>query len=358
MQNLRLIKGHVWPPDYRIMTNKYKVLIIAPAWVGDMVMSQTLFKLLKSQYGERLVLDVFANDWAKDILRRMPEVDNVITNPFLHGKLALLKRVKLGLKFRHEKYDQVFVLPNSLKSAITPLFSKIKKRTGFVGESRYIFLNDIYRLNRQKLPRMIDRFCALLNRGNLLSNIPNPELIIDTQNQIKLVSTLQLDTRKKLVAFCPAAEFGPAKRWFPEHFAALADMLINDGYQVVILGSNKDTVISNEIINHARNKTIIDACGKTNLVDAVDLLGLANYVVTNDSGLMHIACAVGSNVVAIYGSSSPNFTPPLSAKAQILQIPLECSPCFARTCRFEHYNCLRFITPNMVYEKIVNVTSA
>jgi heptosyltransferase II len=335
------------------MTDKHKVLIIAPAWVGDMVMSQTLFKVLKQRYGEKLILDVFANTWAKDILLRMPEVNNVITNPFAHGKLALLERIKLGFKFRHEKYDQVFVLPNSLKSAITPLFSGIKKRTGFVGESRYLILNDIYRLNRHKLPRMIDRFCALDNNGNLPHNIPNPQLTIDKDNQQKLVGKLGIDITKILIAFCPAAEFGPAKRWFPEHFAQLADMLSEDGYQIIILGSNKDTVISSQIIRLTKTQTIIDACGKTNLVDALDLLGLAKYVITNDSGLMHIASAADTNVIALYGSSSPHFTPPLSACATIIQIPLDCSPCFARICRFGHYNCLRFITPDMVYEKII-----
>lgn len=334
------------------MVNKYKVLIIAPAWVGDMVMSQTLFKLLKQRYGEHLVLDVFANSWAKDILLRMPEVNSVITNPFTHGKLELLRRIKLGFQFRNEKYDQVFVLPNSLKSAIAPLFSGIKKRTGFLGESRFILLNDLYRLNRHKLPRMIDRFCALANNGNLSQYIPNPELIIDKKNQQKLADSLGIDVNRTLIAFCPAAEFGPAKRWLPEHFANLADILNNDGYQVVILGSKNDTAISKEIINQAKMQTIIDACGKTTLMDAVDLLGLSKYVVTNDSGLMHIASAVKTNVIAIYGSSSPNFTPPLSSTALILQIPLDCSPCFARVCRFGHYNCLRFITPSMVYEKI------
>lgn len=346
MPNLPLTKGLG-------LQHPYKVLIIAPAWVGDMVMSQTLFKLLKERYGDKLILDVFANDWARDILMRMPEVNNVIANPFGHGKLAIFQRIKLGFKLRHEKYDQVFVLPNSLKSAITPLFSGIKKRTGFIGESRYIFLNDIYRLNRHKLPLMIDRFCALENNGNKPENIPYPRLIIDKENQKILAGKLNIDLTKPLIAFCPAAEFGPAKRWFPEHFASLANMLIKDGYQVIVLGSNKDTAISKEIIDQAKTNSIIDACGQTGLVDAVDLLGLAKYVVTNDSGLMHVACAVGSNVIAIYGSSSPHFTPPLSDKATILQTPLDCSPCFARTCRFGHYNCLRFITPKMVYEKII-----
>ncbi|MCC2625019.1 MAG: waaF [Burkholderiales bacterium] len=334
------------------MINKYKILIIAPAWVGDMVMSQTLFKLLKQRYGERLILDVFAGDWARDILQRMPEVNRVIVNPFAHGKLALLNRIKLGIALRREKYDQVFVLPNSLKSAITPLFSGIKRRTGFIGESRYILLNDIYRLNRHKLPLMIDRFCALDNHGNKPPNIPYPRLIVNKDNQQKLTKELNIDPNKTLIAFCPAAEFGPAKRWLPEHFANLANLLTKDGYQIIILGSNKDTEISKEIIKLANNQNIIDACGKTSLVYAVDLLALANYVITNDSGLMHVACAVDTKVIAIYGSSSPHFTPPLSDKAKVLQTTLDCQPCFARTCRFGHYNCLRFITPEMVCKEI------
>ena len=144
---------------------QYKVLIIGPAWVGDMVMAQTLFKLLKSQHGESLLLEVFANSWASGLLSRMAEVNQVIDNPFGHGKFELFKRIKVGLELRKKQYDQVFVLPNSIKSVIIPFFAKIKRRTGFVGESRYGFLNDIYKLDKAKLPLMIDRFCAIANGG-------------------------------------------------------------------------------------------------------------------------------------------------------------------------------------------------
>ena len=355
------------------MNNTYKILIIAPAWVGDLVMSQTLFKLLKKQYGDDLELDVCANTWAGGILSRMPEVNNVIANPFAHKELSLLKRIKLGKSIRQKQYDQVFVLPNSFKSAIIPFFAKIKKRTGFIGESRFCVLNDIYKLDKQKLPLMIDRFCALANGGEKPLNIEYPRLTTDKNNQQLLITKFNLDPERSIIAFCPAAEYGPAKRWFPEHFAKLADMLIKDNYQVIILGSDKDVAIGEEIIDKTtiiasaseaiqqsvipakagihKNK-IINVCGKTNLTDAIDLLGLSHTVVTNDSGLMHIACAVNSNVVALYGASSPKFTPPLSDKAAIIQIKLFCSPCMQRTCRFGHYNCLKFITPAMVYAKI------
>lgn len=334
------------------MANKHKVLVIAPSWVGDMVMSQTLFKLLKQQYGDSLVLDVFASSWARDVLMRMPEVSQVITNPFVHGQLALFTRIKLGLKLRGAKYEQVFVLPNSFKSAIMTFFSGIKQRTGFVGEGRYFLLNDTYRLNRGLLPLMVDRFCALANKGSKPSDIPYPLLSIDRANAQKLVKKFAIDVEKPLVAFCPAAEYGVSKRWSPKYFAKLADMLARDGYQIILFGSAKDAEICQDIISQATANNIVDVSGKTTLTDVVDLFSLVRYVVSNDSGLMHIACAVGSNVIAIYGSSSPGFTPPLSSSATILWQQLDCSPCFARTCRFGHYNCLNFITPDIVYQKI------
>lgn len=331
----------------------HKVLIIAPSWVGDMVMAQTLFKVLKSQYGADLILDVYVNGWAGGLLSRMAEVNAIIDNPFSHGNLSILSRIREGLKLRSFSYDQVFVLPNSFKSAIVPFFAKIPKRTGFIGESRYLVLNDVYKLDKQELPLMIDRFCALANNGRKLPHLSLPELAVDIYNQKLLYDKFNLDSSKPVIAFCPAAEFGPAKRWSSDYFAQLADMVIAKGNQVIILGSAKDTEISQEIVKLAHSKVgLIDLCGKTVLTDVIDLLGGASKVVSNDSGLMHIACAVNVPVVALYGSSSPNFTPPLSNKAQILQIKLECSPCFQRTCRYEHYNCLKFITPEMVFAKL------
>lgn len=332
---------------------QYKILIIGPAWVGDMVMAQTLFKSLKKEHGDSLVLDVYANSWASGLLSRMVEVNSVIANPFAHGKLNLKERIKEGIKLKSAKYDQVFVLPNSLKSAITPFFAKIKTRTGFVGESRYGLLNDIYKLDKQKLPLMIDRFCALANDGEKPEYIEWPKLKLDTVNQAHLKNKFNLDPAKPIVAFCPAAEYGPAKRWPPSHFAKLSDMILKQDYQVIILGSPKDTEISNSITELAGNKAgLFDLCGKTNLTDVIDLLGAAKHVVTNDSGLMHIACSVGAHVIALYGSSSPGFTPPLSRNAELIQIELECSPCFERTCKYGHYNCLNYITPEMVFIKL------
>lgn len=332
----------------------HKILIIAPAWVGDVVMSQTLFKRLHDKYGGDLILDVFASGFLHGLLERMPEVNQVILNPFSHGKFQFFKRIRVGLSLRKRHYDEVFVLPNSFKSAIVPFFAGIPVRTGFVGEFRYGLLNNLYKLDKEKLPLMIDRFCALAGAGK--DNIIKwPKLTINRANQDTLCQKFNLNLDKPITAFCPGAEYGPAKQWQPKSVARLAAMLLEHGDQIIILGSSKDSGISQDILNligQSKPDLVINLCGKTSLADAVDLLALAKNVVTNDSGLMHIACAVGSHVVAVYGSTSPGFTPPLTKTAKILQTQLECQPCFARTCRFGHYNCLKMITPEMVLQQI------
>ncbi len=331
---------------------QYKILIVGLAWVGDAVMSQTLFKELNQQYNGQLIIDVLANEWTGNILSRMKEVNNVIIHPFKHGKFQMIERIKISLKLRHNNYNQAFILPFTWKSAIIPYFAKIKKRTGFIGELRYGLINDIYKLDKTKLPKMIDQFCALANKGKKPAKILLPELRVDKNNQLELIKKFNFNN-DKLIALCPAAEYGPAKRWPVENYALVANMLIDNGYKIIILGSVKDKLISSEIkALIKKQEKVVDTCGKTTLMDTVDILALAQYVITNDSGLMHIAAAVGSNVIAIYGSSSPKYTPPLSQKAQIIRVPLDCSPCLQRTCRFGHYNCLKFITPEVVFSKI------
>jgi heptosyltransferase II len=333
------------------MTYKYKILIIAPAWVGDLVMSQTLLKFLHKKYNNNVVIDIFAAKFLHGIIARMPEVTNIIENPFQHKELKILNRIKVGWNLRKNHYNEVIVLPNSLKSSLVPFFSGIKIRTGFIGESRYILLNNYFKLDPIALPLMIDRFCALGNNGVKVDGIEFPSLTIDLQNQEKLRQRFNLHPDKITIAFCPAAEYGRAKRWPAEYFAKLLDLLNADKYQIIILGGPKDTLISKEICQHTK-KPPIDLCGKTTLADTIDLLSLAKYTVTNDSGLMHIAASVNSKILAIYGSTSPKFTPPLCNNAEIININLPCSPCFERTCRFGHYNCLKLITPELILAKL------
>lgn len=325
-----------------------KILIIAPAWVGDAVMAQPLFMRLKQRFPDATI-DAYAPPWVAPVLRRMPEINTIIDNPFGHGQLRLLDRIKTARELRAHHYDQVIVLPNSLKSALIPFFARIPLRSGFAGEFRYGLLNDARPLDVSAYPLMVERFALLAEpRGQALARpVPHPRLRTNEAQQAATLTKLGLTHTPPVIALCPGAEYGPAKRWPAAHFANLAQALQQRGYQVWLIGSNKDQAIGVSI-EQLSNRACRNLCGQTSLDEAVDLLGCTTAVVTNDSGLMHVAAALDKPLVAIYGSSSPGFTPPLSGKARIVSLNLPCSPCFKRECPLGHLNCLLDISPDRV----------
>ena len=324
-----------------------KILIIGPAWVGDMVMAQTLFQLLQRR--EKVVIDVLAPDATRPLLNRMPEVHQALAWPFPHGQLQLKKRWQIGRALRAQYYDWAIVLPNSFKSALPLLVARIPRRTGFKGEWRFGLLNDIRILDKKALSLMIERFMALglAPQESIPRPFPQPHLQTDAENTQKIVEKLNLTLDKPILALCPGAEYGPAKRWLSEYYAAVAQNKIQQGWQVWIFGSPKDKMAAEEIQQFAQNQCI-DLTGKTQLTDAIDLLALAEAVITNDSGLMHVAAALDRPIVAIYGSSSPQFTPPLCNQVKIISLNLSCSPCFQRQCPLGHFKCMRDLKPPQV----------
>jgi heptosyltransferase-2 len=326
-----------------------KILVVAPSWVGDTMMAQPMFRLLHELH-DKLLLDVLAPPWTLPLLSRMPEVRRGIAAQFGHGELKFGERRRLAQALQAEAYDQAIVLPNSLKSALIPLLAKIPLRTGFRGELRYGLINDMRRLDERALPKMVARFAALaLHRGAALPHpLPVPRLISHSENLKIIIEKQVLTLENPVVIFCPGAEYGPAKRWPAEHFGALAKQASEKGYAVWLIGSPKDTAIGDEIA-HASGGTCVNLCGRTSLEDAIDLISAAALVVTNDSGLMHVAAALDRPLLALYGSSSPTFTPPLSDNAKIIKIDIPCSPCFKRECPLGHFNCMRQLTPTQVW---------
>ncbi|MDD5271478.1 MAG: lipopolysaccharide heptosyltransferase II [Methylovulum sp.] len=329
-----------------------KLLIIGPSWVGDMVMAQSLFLTLKKNAPD-CQLDVLAPAWTFGLLDRMPEVNRAIAMPLAHGQFGLLERIRLGKQLRPERYDRAIVLPNSWKSALTPFFATIRQRSGYIGECRWGLLNDARKLDKQQLPMTVQRFVALGLPGDagLPPPYPIPRLVISHAQQAVALKrfALEINQTAKILALCPGAEYGEAKRWPAEHYAALARHKLGQGWQVWLFGSAKDQAVAKQI-NRATLEGCVDFTGKTSLAEAVDLLSLAHTVVSNDSGLMHIAAALDKPIVAIYGSSDPGFTPPLNARAQILSINLACAPCFKRVCPLGHTDCLQGIKPEHVQE--------
>ena len=329
-----------------------RILIVAPSWVGDAVLAQPLFKRLHERHGS-LTLDVLATPWTRALFARMPEINASIESPFRHGELALRGRYALGRSLAARGYDQAIVLPNSWKSALIPCVAGIPLRTGFVGEARWGLLNDARRLDKQALPLMVERFALLAEvPGDAVKRpLAAAQLEVDHAQRAASLRRLGLAPRRPVAALCPGAEYGPAKRWPPEYFAELARKLAASGGEVWLVGSAQDAAIGNAIAQ-ASGSDCINLCGRTTLAEAIDLLSCAALVVSNDSGLMHIAAALGKPLTAIYGSSSPAFTPPLSARAQIVRLDLACSPCFRRVCPLGHFNCMRQLTPQHLWERI------
>lgn len=330
-----------------------RILVIGPSWVGDMVMAQSLLMTLKARHpGCRI--GVLAPAWSQPILERMAEVDEAVPLDVGHGEFGWGVRGETARGLRG-RFDRAIVLPRSWKSALVPFLARIPRRTGFTGEQRLWLLNDRRRLDKTRLDQTVKRFVALgLAAGEAADGdfaIPHPRLAVDPANQARLRDDLGLSSERPAIGMMPGAEYGPAKQWPLAYFRALAEALVAEDYEVRVLGGAKDVAAGEAIaagLNHVHN-----LCGRTRLADAVDLLADCEQVVTNDSGLMHVAAAVGTRVHGIYGSSSPAYTPPLTDTAEIHYLALDCSPCFQRTCPLGHTNCLNELTPQRVLAAVL-----
>jgi heptosyltransferase II len=332
------------------MSEPRRYLIVGPSWVGDMVMAQSLFISLKKKFPD-CIIDVLAPAWSMPILARMPEVNAGIKDETVHGELGLMKRYAQGKQLRAAGYTHAIVIPRSWKSALVPFFASIPVRTGYKGEQRYGLVNDIRVLDKALLIQTVQRYVALGEDGTVLiaPETPYPVLNIDVENRRHLLASLGLSTEKKIIGMMPGAEYGPAKQWPVGYYAELAARLVEDGKQVWILGSDKEKTLG-DLISQQYSQ-VINLCGKTNLVDVIDLISCAEQVVSNDSGLMHVAAAVGVKVNVIYGSSTPAYTPPLTSEElkKIIYLDLSCSPCFKRVCPLGHTNCLNNIKVENVH---------
>ena len=335
-----------------LTSEQRRYLIVGPSWIGDMVMAQSLFITLKQQYPDCLI-DVLAPGWSLPILDRMPEVNDGVSADVSHGEFSFFKRRRLGISLRTRKYTHAIVIPRSWKSALIPYFAGIPVRTGYTGEMRYGLLNDRRQLNKKVLKQTVQRYVAHAGPDNVQSppEITFPKLRIDPERQAQLLDTLGLNMEKPVVCMMPGAEYGPAKQWPIGYYKNLAELLLQDSWQVWVLGSDKDKAAGDEI---AGDNEVHNLCGRTQLIDTVDLLACSKSVVSNDSGLMHVAAATGVEVNVIYGSSTPDYTPPLTDedKKNIFYLGLDCSPCYKRECPLRHTNCLRDIRYQDVFKKI------
>ena len=333
-----------------------RILVIAPSWIGDTILAQPLLTRLHQQH-PGLVIDVLAPAWCAPLLARMSEVRRVLDNPFGHGEFNLLARWRLARSLRTEAYDTALVLPNSWKSALLPFFAGIPRRIGYTGEARYGLLNCRHTLDPLAHPQLAERYLQLAESPGKTPDGPPPlpHLSATPEQQRAARAALGLPVAAQAVVFCPGAEYGPAKRWPSHHFATLAQRLGSPAEPVWLVGSAKDAALGDEIAQLAQGSAL-NLCGRTSLQQAIDLLAGARLVVSNDSGLMHVAAALGRPLVALYGSSSPAFTPPLSPHAKILSLQADCSPCFKRVCPLGHFKCLEDLSAESVLQQIENMS--
>ncbi len=316
-----------------------------------MVMAQALVALL---HAERpgCEVDVVAPAWTLPLLVRMPGVREALPLTIGHGELKLRERYRLGCELRDRHYQQAIVLPNSFKSALIPFFARIPRRTGFRGEMRYGLLNDLRRPDPARYPLMVDRFAALAfpRDAALPKNLPRPVLAMSPAAREAIIHKHHLaPDAKPVLILCPGAEFGPSKQWIAAHFAEVACAKLAAGWQVWLLGSKSDRAVA-EHIDGLTGNACTNLAGLTTLGEATDLISLAEGVVTNDSGLMHVAAALSRPLIAVFGSTSPGFTPPLSVKATVIQKKLPCQPCFKRICPLGHHRCMQDLMPAEVLQ--------
>ena len=338
------------------MTAQLNSLIIAPQWIGDAVMTEPLLRRLRAR-GERLT--VGALPWVAPVYRAMPQVDQVIEFPFRHGALELRARRAIARQIEG-RFEIAYVLPNSFKSALLPFLSGIPKRVGYLGEARVGLLTHRVKNPKDK-PPMVAFYSALSGETDGLErDRPRLQLAGD-----KIQATLDAHglQPQRYAVFAPGAEYGPAKRWPSIHYAELARAL---GRPVILLGSGKEAALCDEIAGAAAGAHCVNLAGNTTLLEAFALIAAADPMVSNDSGLMHVAAAFGVRQVALFGSSSPLHTPPLNDRAHVVwlkqdpayQPPLDCAPCFERECPLGHRRCLVDITPERVLRLLENGEAA
>jgi heptosyltransferase-2 len=332
-----------------------RLLVISPNWIGDAVMAQPLLQLLRRQH-PGAVIDVLAPGWVAPVWRAMEEVDTVIEAPFRHGALQLRERWAFARQLRRRGYGAAYVLPNTLKFALIPWLAGIPKRVGYRGEMRYGLLNVVHRDERKPKRPMVSFYAALAQAPAASAPapdaLPRPALAVSPAQQAQALERAGLDPARPLLVFAPGAEFGSAKRWPAAHFAELANTALArlPGMQIALLGSGKDRPVCDEIV--ALAPAVHNIAGSTSLDQAIALIAASRAVVSNDSGLLHIASALNRAIVAIYGPTDPAHAPPFSDVAQSLWLGLECSPCRQRECPLGHHNCMRQITPDMVWQPL------
>jgi heptosyltransferase-2 len=340
------------------MSNQPRTLVISPNWIGDAVMAQPLLRLLKQAHPERAI-EVLAPPQVVPVWRRIREADHIMVTPFRHRALQLGERLRTARSLRQRGYDAAYVLPNTLKYALIPWLAGIPQRVGYKGEMRYGMINVMHHDEPQR--SMVPFYAALADAPAPAapSGLPRPTLVVASEETEAICRRLEIARDRPLVAFAPGAEFGIAKRWPPAHYGELAARVVNTlpGVQVALLGSPNDRATCEQVQAYAGDASgsVLNLAGLTTLDEAIALTAQASAMVSNDSGLLHIASALNRPVIGLYGSTDPTYAPPLSAVSRTISLQLECSPCRKRECPLGHHDCMNKMSVERVWSELAPI---
>ncbi|MES1926316.1 ADP-heptose--LPS heptosyltransferase II [Salinisphaera sp. T31B1] len=320
-----------------------QILVVGPSWIGDMVMAQSLFMRLRERFPDGR-LDVLVPPVTARLVERMPEVDRAVTMDIGHGEFAFSRRRVAARRLRETGYDQAIVLQRSAKAALVPWLAGIPQRTGVRGELRFGLINDVRHIDTERYPRKVEHYAllGLASDGDALGELQLPRLTIDATQRERLVESLGLDLDRPVIGFAPGAAYGGAKQWPADHFARLAGELDARGIAVWVFGSAADRTLAERLATAAPRHGV-NLCERTSLTDIADLASLTTAFVGNDTGVMHLAAACAPRVLAIYGSTDPDYAPPLAPSEARFWLGLACSPCRARVCPLGHNRCMQDI---------------
>lgn len=320
-----------------------RILVVGPSWIGDMVMAQSLFMLLRARLPDARI-DVLAPRATGQLTARMPEVDTALDMPIGHREFALPTRRRVAGELRERGYAQAIVLQRSAKAALVPWLAGIDQRTGYRGELRYGLINDVRTLDKRRYPRKVEHYAllGLAREGDALGELALPKLAVDAERRDALISEHGLERARPAIGFAPGAAFGGAKQWPASHFARLAAALDQRGIATWVFGSAADRALCDQIAAAAPRHGV-NLCERTSLLDIADIASLTEAFVGNDTGVLHLAAATAPRVLGIYGSTDPDYAPPLAPAQARFWLGLACAPCRQRECPLGHTACMRDI---------------
>ena len=334
-----------------------KILIRGTNWIGDVVMTLPAIATVREAYPTARI-SILVKPWVADLLRISPDVDEVIVyeRPGAHGGLGGFFRLVGELRSR--KFDMAILLQNAIEAAIIAWLARIPVRAGYNTDGRGILLtHPVMRSKEIHRVHQLKYYLEMLKTLGLEASRKDARLLIGKEEKAlsdRILKERGVADASLLIGLAPGATYGPAKRWYPERFASVADRLIDRfSARVLIFGSGGDHEIARKVQEKAGH-TLIDLTGETTLREAISLIARCRLFVTNDSGLMHVAGALGIPTVAIFGSTNPLTTSPVGQKNIVITKNVPCSPCLKETCPTD-FICMDLVTADEVYDTAVSL---